>query len=128
MCVHMKRWQAFFVGFTVSILALYFALRGVDFEKLQLVIAEGHYIWLIPVGVCSLLSSGVRAYRWKTLLNTRIQFKHSFNILNASYFFNSLLPMRLGEVARAFMTTRLDPPIPMMTSISTIVVERIMDL
>ena len=36
--------------------------------------------------------------------------------------------MRLGEVVRSWMTTRLDPPIPMVTSLSTVVIERMMDL
>ncbi len=124
----MKRWQGLLIGLTISVLALYFALRGVDFGKLQLVLAQGHYFWLIPVAICTILSFGVRALRWKALLNERIQLTHSFNILNISYLFNLLLPMRLGEVVRAFMTTRLDPPIAMMTSLSTIVVERVMDL
>jgi uncharacterized protein (TIRG00374 family) len=123
-----KRWQTLGIGLAISVLAFYFALRGVDFGKLQLVITEGHYIWLIPVAICSLLSAGVRALRWKTLLNNRIQFTHSFHILNASYLFNAFLPMRLGEVVRAFMTTRLDPQIPVVTALSTVVVERIMDL
>jgi uncharacterized protein (TIRG00374 family) len=123
-----KRWQTLLVGLAISILALYFALRGVDIGKLQLIITEGHYIWLIPVAICSPLAFVVRAFRWKTLLNERIQLKHSFNILSASYLFNSLLPMRLGEVVRAFLTTRLHPPIPMVTSLSTVIVERIMDL
>jgi hypothetical protein len=51
-----KRWQTLLIGLAISVLAFYFALRGVDFGKLQLVITEGHYIWLLPVVLCSLIS------------------------------------------------------------------------
>src|SRR5258708_29350216 len=66
--------------------------------------------------------------RWRTLLKDRIKINHSFNILNASYLFNTVLPLRLGEVVRAFMVARLEPHIPLFTALSSIVVERLMDL
>jgi hypothetical protein len=48
--------------------------------------------------------------------------------LNVGYFLSSLVPLRLGDVARAYMTTRLEPPVAAFTAISTIVIERLLDL
>jgi glycosyltransferase 2 family protein len=48
--------------------------------------------------------------------------------MNVGYFFNAWLPLRLGEVARAFLVTRLTPPIAMLTALSSVVVERLTDL
>jgi len=66
-----------------------------------------------------------RGLRWRALLDNRIGLGHSFHILNVSYLFNAVLPLRLGEVVRSFLATRLDPPIAMLTALSTVVVEQL---
>jgi hypothetical protein len=62
------------------------------------------------------------------LLGERIPLRRSFSIVNISYILNGILPARLGEVARAFLATRVTPPIPVFTSLSTILAERIIDM
>src|SRR5712691_6204370 len=124
----MKRWQSLLLGIIVSVVLLAYALNGVDLNKLSGVLVSGNYLYLIPVIVITLFSMLFRSLRWRTLLKDRITINHSFNILNASYLFNTILPLRLGEVVRAFLVTRLKPPIPLFTALSSIVVERLMDL
>jgi hypothetical protein len=48
--------------------------------------------------------------------------------MNVAYLVNGLLPLRIGEVARAYLATRSAPPVPVLKSLSTIVVERLLDL
>src|SRR5262249_24492078 len=124
----MKRWQSLLLGIIVSIALLAYALNGVDLNRLSGVLVSGNYLYLIPVLGITLLSMLFRSLRWRTLLNDRIPFWHSVNILNASSLFNTILPLRLGEVVRAFMLTRLEPPIALFTGLSSVVVERLMDL
>jgi uncharacterized protein (TIRG00374 family) len=41
---------------------------------------------------------------------------------------NNVLPLRVGELARAYLATQADPPVPALKSIGTSVVERLVDV
>jgi uncharacterized protein (TIRG00374 family) len=124
----MKRWQSLALGLIVSVATLAYALRGVDFNQLRDEFARGRYLYLLPALVFVFAGLFLRTIRWRVLLNNKIRLDHSFHILNASYLLNAILPLRLGEVARAYLTTRLDPPISLFTSLSSTVVERLTDV
>ncbi|MEP7285549.1 MAG: lysylphosphatidylglycerol synthase transmembrane domain-containing protein [Chloroflexota bacterium] len=124
----MKRWQSLLLGVVVSVATLAYALRGIDFNQLGGELLRGRYLFLLPTLLLGIAGLALRGVRWRALLDNRIGLGHSFNILNASYLFNTFLPLRLGEVVRAFMATRLTPPISMFTSLSSIVVERLADI
>ena len=124
----MKRWQSLLLGVVVSALTLWIALRGTDFNQLGGELARGKYIFLIPSILLGGLGLFVRAFRWRSLLNDQIEIKHSFHILNASYLFNTILPLRLGEIVRGYMATRLTPPISIVTSLTSVIVERLLDI
>lgn len=124
----MKRWFGILLGIVISAATLAYALHGNDLNQLGGEIARGRYLYVIPCVILVIIGFFFRTLRWRSLLNERITFGHSFHILNISYFLNAWLPFRLGEVGRAFLTTRLRPPISMFTSLSTIVVERLTDL
>ncbi len=123
----MRRWFNIFLAIAFSVVALLLALNGVPLDKVGGQLTQGNYFWLIPCIVLSLVGLALRAVRWRALLNNRITLGHSYNILNAGYFLNAILPARLGEVARTYLATRLTPPIPIFTTLSTIVVERLID-
>lgn len=122
----MKRYVTLFVGVMISLGALYFLLRG-DVENLQETISEGRYGYILPAMVFYVLALVARGYRWRALLGYRTNAWHAFHIMNVGYMLNSL-PLRVGELARSWLTTRLDPPIAFFTSLSSIVVERVLDL
>ena len=98
------------------------ATSGVQSE-----LRHAQYVWVVP---CMALSYGglwLRSLRWRVLLGYRIAPARSFHILNVSYFVNGVLPLRVGELVRAVLAARIDPPLPVFTSLSTIVVERLLD-
>lgn len=123
----MRRWFNIFLGIAFSVIALLLALNGVPLDKVGGQLVNGNYFWLIPCILLSLVGLALRAVRWRALLDNRITLGHSYNILNVGYFLNAILPARLGEAARIWLATRLTPPIPIFTSLSTIVVERLID-
>lgn len=123
----MKRWINIGLGVAVSIGALLLALNGVPLDKVGDQLGKGNYVWVIPSILLSLLGLFLRAVRWRALLDNKLTLGHSYNILNVGYFFNSFLPARLGEVARIYLASRLKPPIAFLTTLSTIVVERLID-
>lgn len=97
-------------------------LGGVKDELLH-----AHYWAVIPCVIVSVIGLWLRGMRWRVLLGGRIAPDHSFHILNVSYFINGVLPLRVGELARSVLAARLDPPVPVLTSLSTILVERLLD-
>jgi len=122
----MKKFLTLVLGMLISGGALYYLLRG-DVETLKTEISGGRYGYMIPAALFYVLALVARGYRWRVLLGYRTSVWHAFHIMNVGYMFNSL-PLRVGELARAWMTTRLSPPIAFFTALSSIFVERVLDL
>ncbi len=121
-----KRLPSIALGVVVSIIALVYLFRR-DLGGVRDELAHARYWAVIPGIVLSVVGLWLRSLRWRVLLGNRISRGHSFHILNVSYFVNGVLPLRVGELARAALATRLDPPLPVFTALSTIVVERMLD-
>jgi len=110
-------------------LLLYFAFRGVAFEKLAATLQKVNYWW---IGL-SLLFAGVsffiRARRWILLiepLGFKPSFKNTYHSLMVGYLSNYALP-RLGEVTRC-VTLANREKIPVDSLIGTVIVERVIDM
>lgn len=118
-----------FVFFTLAILLLYFAFRGVDFESLLLGFKSANYYWVVLSVFIGLLAHMVRVLRWQLLIET-IGFKPSFfNVLGAlitGYMANLIFP-RLGEVTRCG-TLRKTDKVPFESLLGTVIVERAFDV
>lgn len=123
----MKRLPGIVIGVAVSVIAIALALNGVPLDQVGSQFMRGQYGWAVMCLVLCILGLFFRALRWRALLDNRLSVAHSFNIINVGYLVNAILPLRVGEVARVFLTTRVDPPVPIFTTLSTIVVERLID-
>lgn len=124
----MRKWQGLLLGLVVSAATLYLALRSVNLADAMRALESADYIWVLPVAATSVLGLFTRAIRWRVLLSGRLPLPRSFSILNISYILNNILPARLGDLTRAFLATRVAPPVPVFTSLSTIVAERMIDM
>lgn len=124
----MKQRTTLIVGAAISVVMIGIVLAGVDLDRVRGALADARYEYLIPTFAVLVAANVTRAVRWRALLMSRLPFRHAFSILNVSYLFNGALPFRLGEVARIFLITQVDPPIPAFTALSTILVERLLDL
>jgi uncharacterized protein (TIRG00374 family) len=122
----MKRWPSLILGVAVSVVALYYLLRR-DLSSVQDELAHARYGYVLPTLALTVLGLWLRSLRWRVLLGYRIAPRPSFHILNVSYFINAVLPLRVGELARAVLAARRAPPIPVLTSLSSVVVERLLD-
>ncbi len=123
-----KRWRIGLLGVVVSLVAAYFVLSQVNLAELGDAFSRIRWGW---VGLCLLvlvLGLWTRAWRWNVLLSGGLPIWRAFSIMNVAYLVNGLLPLRAGEVARTFLATRANPPVPVMKSVSTIIVERLLDL
>lgn len=109
----------------VSALSLALVLRLVPLDELiqRLQKADPAYLLLAVLSVAFALFT--RGIRWWILLNRRISVMESFHLINVMFLGNQL-PMRLGELARGVLATRRG--VPLVTSGTSIVVERLIDV
>ena len=123
----MKKWVSLGIGLIISVIILVL-LIGSDLQVIQEELANGRYVFLIPGSILFIIGIWTRAIRWRVLLKDEISVTDSFHIINIGYFLSGILPLRLGDVARAWLVTRREQPIAGFTALSTIVVERLLDL
>ncbi len=115
------------VGILISLVALWLIAKDVKFDQFAVALAQANYWWALPSTVFILFSIWVRAYRWRALLDNRITPSRAFHITNIGNMLNNVLPIRLGDVARAYLASR-NGDVTVMQCFSTVVVERLLDV
>ena len=124
----LRHFKVGILGFIVSLIAIYFIVVQINVERFISALTNADYRYLIPCMFFLLMGLLTRAIRWRLLLRNQLPFRRAFSIMNVAYLVNGVLPLRMGEVARIYLTTRVKNPIPVMQTASTIVVERLLDL
>ncbi len=124
----LKNWRIGLLGLIVSLVAIYFIVSQVDMSLLVESLRTARYIYVLPTIILLIVALFPRAQRWRVLLNGALPFNRAFSIMNVAYLVNGILPLRIGEVARVFLATRVDPPVPIFKTASTVLVERLLDL
>jgi uncharacterized protein (TIRG00374 family) len=112
----------------LTILFLYLAFRGTDFDQLFRSLASVRYSWIGLFVAILLLSHLFRAWRWRYLLDpikSRIGIRNLFSGVMIGYLMNNVLP-RAGELVRPYSLAKQES-IPRSSALGTIVVERILD-
>ncbi len=119
-----KRLLILTASFAVSVSLLLVVLRDVPLSDVAKSIgaADPGYL-LLALGLTA-LSLFIRGIRWSVLLDRRITYVEATHMVNVMFLGNQL-PLRLGEVARSVLATR--KRVPLGTSASSIVVERLID-
>ena len=113
-------------GIMISITALAVLIWFVDGKQVLSALKQVNLIWIAPVLVLLFVSLMTRAAAWRIILKNRISFGKSFLILNAGYFVNTILPFRIGEVARAFLL--IPSGFTFWEAFPTILLERMFDI
>ncbi len=124
-----KRKLSLISGLFLSILFLYLALRGVDYNAAASALAETNFLFLIFVIPLALFDFTIRSLRWKILLLPikKCRFYNVISTLFIGFFANAALPLRAGEVIRIVMIGEKEK-ISKSSATATMVVERTMDL
>lgn len=123
-----KRWRIGLLGLLVSAAAVYFIASQTDFTLLRDALDQARWIYVVPCVVLLLVGLVARAIRWRLLLSGDLPLARAFHIMNVAYLVNGVLPLRIGEVARVYLATRAQPPVPVLKTTGTIIVERLLDL
>jgi uncharacterized membrane protein YbhN (UPF0104 family) len=120
-----KNWRIWF-GVALSALALYLTLRTVDFAQVQVAMSGAAWGWFIPGAAAFLAGLYFRARRWSLLMDdTPIGI--TWHAMLIGYMLNMSLPLRLGEVARAWVIGQRTA-VSFTRALSSIVVDRMLDL
>ncbi len=123
----MKRWITIIGGLLISALALYLAFRQTDFAGVLAAVERVKPGWAIAACATIALSAFVRGVRWNILLEGRLKVVDAFWLWVVGFLFNNVLPLKLGEIARALLAGRR-PGNSFGASLSSVVVERLFDM
>lgn len=121
----LKNWKLW-LSLLISGAALFFALRGIQFNEFFAALGRANVVWLLPSFVVFILSLGLRALRWSKLMGNT-PFWTTAHAMNIGYLLNMVLPFRVGEVGRAYVMGERST-VSMTRAFSTIIVERVLDL
>ena len=119
----------FLLFLSIAGILLYFAFKGVDFDRLWQSFLHARYGFILLYLLFGFLSLLSRAYRWLLLiepLNYKPSFMNSLYALNTGYLANFAFP-RLGELTRCASLSKAEK-IPVDKLFGTVIIERIIDL
>ena len=125
----MKQWR-FWLGILISLVCLTLVLWRIDYREVLNALAQANYAWLIPAVLPFAATIACKVLRWQLLFpgdHSRIRRSKLLSALMISYALNTILPARLGEVARAYVIGESEN-VSKSLAFSTIVVEKVLDV
>lgn len=117
------------VGGAISIVALWFVLRGVDLARTGDLLRSADLRWVAFAALLLSLDLAFRAFRWQRLLRpiAAVRYLPMLGYLLIGYVANNVLPARLGELIRVHYLGDREG-ISRASALGTVVVERVVDL
>ncbi len=116
------------IGLLISAVFVYFAVRRVDPGEVVRSFKKINYLWLLPNMILIISTMLMRAVRWKYLLMPvrSFQTKTLFPPVMIGFMANNVLPVRLGEIIRAY-SLGIKTGESRSSIFATVVIERIFD-
>jgi uncharacterized protein (TIRG00374 family) len=121
-------WRAA-LGIGISIFLLWWVFRGEDLGAIAVHMREADFLMLLAAVAVATFGYLIRAIRWHLLLKPladRTTLRSRFAAVNIGFMANNLLPARMGEVARAYALSRMEP-VTTSGALASLVVERTLD-
>lgn len=119
----------FWIGLLVSLGALWLAFRGLHWGEVGSALRDANYPLLLAAAVLMFLSLYLRALRWAVLFHPHAHLRVGalMGAMNVGYAVSNLLPLRVGELVRAYLIGEVEQ-VSAAHALSTIVVERVLDV
>jgi len=123
------KWVYYITAIALSISALYYTFTNVPFHSIWEYSLSIDYRWVFISTLINLLSFLIRAYRWKIIVNEihPLKFNMAYHLTAIAFMMNSMLPGRLGEIARPIILNKRNA-IPIPAGLTTVVTERLFDI
>lgn len=122
----MRKWKVV-LGLVVSLVSLGLAFAGIEWTRVGEALRRANWRYLLPAGIALLGYLLTRSARWRALLGSGVSLAGAFWVTNIGYLVSNVLPFRLGDPARA-VAIGLDGETRVSTALSTVVVERVLDM
>ncbi|KIA83792.1 membrane protein [Kaistella solincola] len=125
----LKTFLTIAISLAIAALFMWWALKGMEFEKIAGYFAKANYFWVFVAAIFGVLAYWFRAVRWNLLLEPmgyNISTSNSFWTISFGYLMNLTIP-RSGEVARSTALFGVEK-VPVDKSFGTIILERVIDL
>ena len=125
----MKRRLFTAIGIAFTVVSLYIAFRDVHYRDILDTFRTTKFLWGGPVLAATILSIWLRAFRWKIMLAPikDVPIGRVYSATMIGFMANNVLPMRLGELVRAYAVGH-SSGVSKSSAFATIVVERAFDL
>ncbi len=117
------------IEIAVSLACLFLALRVARPADLLDAVRHAALPWILAFVAVTLVVLVLKAWRWQLLFypEHQLPFNSLFSILCVAYMVSNVLPGRVGELARVALVPA-EQPVSAARTLSTIVVERLLDL
>lgn len=125
----MTRRATIVLGIVLSIVLLFYALRDVSTAELIGHLGQANFWLLFAATVVATLTFHLRAIRWRVLLaptGYQLPFVSRYAAVCIGFMVNNVLPARIGEFARAYSLSRIEP-VGISAALASLVVERLLD-
>lgn len=114
----------------VSGVFLLLSLRGIDLQAVRSHFLSFSWLYFIPATGSLTAEIFIRAMRWRLIVTRPGYAPRYFPVFSSLFlgtFVNNLVPMRLGELVRAWVLARRQPGLSVSTIFATVCVERLAD-
>ncbi len=117
------------IGISISILLIWLVFKGTNWNEFIKTIQSINYFILIAAMALLVFSVWVRAIRWRILISKvgNVSTKDLYKVTMVGYMGNNILPLRMGELLRAYVISRKQNII-FSGALTSLIVERILDL
>ncbi|MGB7623388.1 MAG: lysylphosphatidylglycerol synthase transmembrane domain-containing protein [Terriglobia bacterium] len=123
-----RRWVQPAAAYTLALAGLIWVFHDIHAETLFQNMSSIRWGWVALAILFDILNYVAQGWRWKLLLNPvgHTTVLRSTQAIYAGLFTNEVLPMRFGELVRAYLVSRW-LPVPMASVVPSMMVERWLD-
>ncbi len=117
------------VGIGLTFIFLFLVFRNIDFDVFLKTFSRIRLEYVLIASVIMIFELFLRALRWRYLLypQKKTGITNLFSATAISYMANNILPLRIGEVVRAYVIKKSEN-VSGSGALATIVVERVIDV
>jgi uncharacterized protein (TIRG00374 family) len=117
------------IGLVIGLVALWLAFRKMEWQAFWDALTAGNLGWILMGSIALLLAIPIRGLRWCIFMQPvkPVSPWYTSEATLVGYFGNNALPLRLGELLKAYFLARMANA-PLVQVIGTIIVERLIDI
>jgi glycosyltransferase 2 family protein len=122
------RRRTVWIGLIISAASILLLLKLIDIPDLIRKLQQADLRFVVAGFGVLCVSAFVRGARWQAILGPKVGYWKAFHAENIGYLLNTVLPLRAGEPARAYIVSRSEPAVSTVEALSTVLIARLVDM